>query len=122
MMLRHDHISVLPRPAERASARPGWSLTRVGRADPCRALAASDDAGGDVLLRSRWSRRSAAETRLDGGAHVGGALHNADAGRLERGHLLGGGALATRDDRAGVAHAAARGGRLTGDEADDRLL
>ena len=45
----------------------------------------------------------------------------ADAGRLERGDLLLGGAGRAGDDRAGVAHAAARGRGLPGDEADDRL-
>ena len=51
-----------------------------------------------------------------------GDLHDADPRRLHGLHLLGRGALAAGDDRAGVAHAAARGRRLPRDEADDRLL
>jgi hypothetical protein len=51
-----------------------------------------------------------------------GLFTTRDAGGAERGHLLGRRALAAGDDRAGVAHAAARRRRLAGDEADDRLL
>src|SRR5438105_8370459 len=57
----------------------------------------------------------------DGGAHVGGTLDRGDAGGLHGLHLLRGRALAARDDRAGVAHAAAGGRRLAADEADHGL-
>src|ERR1700730_14262836 len=56
------------------------------------------------------------------GAHVRGALDDLDTRRRERRHLFGRGALAACDDRAGVAHTAPGGRRLTGDKADDRLL
>ena len=45
-----------------------------------------------------------------------GLLHDRDAGGGQRRHLLGGRALAARDDRAGVAHAASGRRRLAGDE------
>jgi hypothetical protein len=45
-----------------------------------------------------------------------GRRRHLDAGLLERRDLLGGRALAARDDRARVAHALARGGRAAGDE------
>src|ERR1044072_6940106 len=52
-------------------------------------------------------------------ADVGGAADDVDA-RLRHGrHLLGRGALAAGDDRAGMAHAAARRRGLPADEADD---
>src|SRR5262249_10313319 len=54
-------------------------------------------------------------------AHVGGTLPHLAARRADPGHLLRGSALAARDDRAGVPHAAPRRRRLPGDEADDRL-
>ena len=54
-------------------------------------------------------------------AHVGRALHHADAGGRERGHLLGRRALAAGDDRAGVTHAAPRWRGLARDERHDRL-
>src|SRR5438094_796074 len=44
-----------------------------------------------------------------------------DAGGLEGGHLLSGSALPPRDDRAGVAHPAARRSGNAGNEADHRL-
>src|SRR6185503_16867830 len=62
-----------------------------------------------------------AEDAGDGGAHVRGTLDGGDAGGLHRLHLLGGGALAARDDGAGVAHAPAGGRGLAADEADHRL-
>ena len=58
-----------------------------------------------------------AEDAGDGGAHVRGALDGGDAGGFHRLHLLGGGALAARDDGAGVAHAAAGRRGLAADEA-----
>ena len=48
---------------------------------------------------------------LDRRADVGRRLDDVDAGGLHRLHLLGRGALAAGDDRAGVAHAAARAAR-----------
>ena len=55
-------------------------------------------------------------------ADVRRALHGVDAGGAHGFVFLGGGALPSADDRAGVAHAASRGRGLPGDEADDRLL
>src|SRR5258706_13481325 len=75
-------------------------------------------ASGLMMVRVRWT--AIAEVALPflahhtrhGGAHVGGALDGGDAGGFHGGHLLRGGALAPRDDRPGVAPAAAgRGGR-----------
>ena len=51
-----------------------------------------------------------------------GAFDDVDAGGGESLHLVGRGALASGDDRSGVAHATARRRGLPGDEADDRLL
>jgi hypothetical protein len=49
-------------------------------------------------------------------------IHRSDLTDIAyRRHLLGRRALAAGDDRARVAHAAARRARLAGDEADDRL-
>src|SRR5688572_32902461 len=62
-----------------------------------------------------------AEDAGDGGSHVGGTLDGGDAGRLHRPHLLGGGALAARDDGPGVAHPPAGRRRLAADEAHHRL-
>ncbi len=45
-----------------------------------------------------------------------------DTGGGERLHLVGRSALASGDDRAGVAHAPPRRRGLSGDESDDRLL
>src|SRR5207237_475058 len=55
-------------------------------------------------------------------AHVGGTLDAGDARRAERVVLRRGGAFPALDDRAGVAHALARGRGLAADERDDRLL
>src|SRR6185503_6140745 len=52
---------------------------------------------------------------------IGRQPRNLDAHRLKRGNLLLSGALAARDDRAGVAHALAFGRGLPSDEADHRL-
>ena len=51
-----------------------------------------------------------------------GLFTTRDAGRGERGHLLGGRALSSGDDGAGVAHPAPGRRGLTGDERHDRLL
>ncbi len=50
------------------------------------------------------------------------AIPPRDAGALHRLHLVRGGAAAAGDDRAGMAHAAARRRGGAGDEADHRLL
>jgi hypothetical protein len=63
-----------------------------------------------------------AEDAGHGGAEVRGGLGDRDAGGAERVELGLGGALAARDDGAGVAHPLARGGGDAGDEADDGLL
>src|SRR5574341_2133425 len=62
-----------------------------------------------------------ADDACDGRAHVGGASDRDDTRSLHGLHLLRRRALPARDDRAGVAHAAARRGRLAADEADDGL-
>src|SRR3954453_13746459 len=54
-------------------------------------------------------------------AHLARRLHDVNPGIFERRHLLGGRAFAAADDRAGVAHAAARRCGLPGDERNDRL-
>src|ERR1700682_2340145 len=54
-------------------------------------------------------------------AHLAWRLHDVNAGGLQRGHLLGGGALAAAADSAGVAHPAARRSGLAGDEGDHGL-
>src|SRR5262249_58945254 len=80
-------------------------------------------ASGLMMVRVRsmaMAPLALAEHARDGGAHVGGTLDGGDAGRFHRLHLLGGGAFAARDDRARVAHAAARRRGLAADEADDR--
>src|SRR5579863_8439359 len=48
-------------------------------------------------------------------------FHRADPGRIERAKLVGCGALAAGNDRAGVAHALARGCRYACDIGHDRL-
>jgi hypothetical protein len=62
---------------------------------------------------------------LHGGEHEATdlcrGLGNDGTGPLQRLDLVAGGALATGDDCAGVAHAAARGRGAAGDKADDRL-
>src|SRR5512143_3354750 len=84
-------------------------------------------ASGLMMVSVRWtaigdgSLPFLAHHAGDGRAHVGGALDGGDAGGFHRGHLLGGGALAARDDGAGVAHAAAGRRGLAADETDDRL-
>src|SRR6476646_11912618 len=65
---------------------------------------------------------SCAERAFDRRANLGGALHDVDACLSKGRHLLDGRSLATRDDGARVSHAASRRRRLSGDEADDRLL
>src|SRR6187455_2650051 len=61
------------------------------------------------------------EACLDELDHVERPLHDAETGALEGGDLLLGGAGGAGDDRAGVAHPAALGRRLAGNEADLRL-
>src|SRR6185295_12220506 len=84
-------------------------------------------ASGLMMVRVRWTAIAEgslpflAEHAGHGGAHVGRALDGGDASRFHGRHLLGRGPLAAGDDRAGVAHAAARRGGLTADEADHRL-
>src|SRR5829696_6125029 len=58
----------------------------------------------------------------EGLAHLGGRRRHRDTGGLEGRDLGLGVALATRDDRAGVAHALARRRGDAGDERRDRLL
>src|SRR5258708_19096106 len=55
-------------------------------------------------------------------AEIGWSLHAADAGGGHCGVLVPGGALASADDGAGVAHTAAWRRGLPGDEADDGLF
>src|SRR5690348_4429933 len=84
-------------------------------------------ASGLMMVSVRWtaiamgSLSFLADHAGHGGAHVGGALDGGDAGSLHGGHLLRRGALAARDDGAGVAHAAARRRGLTADEPHHRL-
>src|SRR5690606_12258847 len=56
------------------------------------------------------------------GAEGGRRVGDGDAGRAHGFHLVARTALAARDDRAGMTHSAARGGRNTGNEAHNRLL
>ena len=66
----------------------------------------------------RIDRHHARESR----GHVARGRRDANAGGLERLDLLGRGALAARDDGAGVAHALAGRRRGPRDEAGDRLV
>src|SRR5215210_5994407 len=54
--------------------------------------------------------------------HLGEGVGDGDAGRFEGGDLRFGGAFATGDDGAGVAHPLTWRRRAAGDEAEDRLL
>src|SRR5947199_8481152 len=65
--------------------------------------------------------RAGAERVLHRLTDVCGRVDDAYARLFERLHLLGGRALAARDDRARVAHASAGGRGLPGDEGDDGL-
>src|SRR5690606_26600407 len=56
------------------------------------------------------------------GAESGRRVRDGDASRTHGFHLVFRAALAARDDRAGMTHAAARRGRYTGNEAHNRLL
>ena len=56
----------------------------------------------------RTGGQLAAECRFDRSADFGGVADDADTGGLQRSHLLGRGALAARDNGAGIAHAAPR--------------
>src|SRR5690606_12563015 len=58
----------------------------------------------------------------EGVGHFGWCISNLDTALLEDGDLRGRGVLGAADDGTGVAHAAAGGGRGTGDETCDRLL
>src|SRR6185437_9306559 len=62
------------------------------------------------------------QPRLDQIHEIDRALRHAHAGGLEGLELFCGRSRRTRDDRAGVAHAAARWSGLAGDEPDDGLL
>src|SRR5215469_6773807 len=84
-------------------------------------------ASGLMMVSVRWTAIATGSLPFlahhagHGGAHVSGALDGGDAGGLHGGHLFRSGALAARDDGAGVAHAAARRRGLPADEADDGL-
>src|SRR5712691_1116277 len=89
---------------------------------------------GTCPVQDAWRLRSARrvsfhrspasfpEDLRDGRAHVGRAPDQRGTRLLERGHLLGRGALSPRDDRARVAHAASGRRRLAADERDDGIL
>src|SRR5690606_34802410 len=66
--------------------------------------------------------RYPSEHALEKLAHLGRVLGDLDATGFHHRQLLLGGALATGDDGAGMAHALARRGGDAGDEADHRLL
>ena len=96
-------------------------ITRTTK--PATATRAAGGSVGDATPRLEPFRDWAlALHRLHhGDAHVGRALGDRDARGAEGVLLLGGRALAARDDRAGVAHALARGRRRARDERRDGL-
>ncbi len=76
-----------------------------------------------TALRShRWARQAPFSTSSEGFAQLRRRRRHADARGLHRRDLVFRAALAARDDRAGVAHAAARRRGAAGDEADHGLL
>src|SRR5205823_11689554 len=79
-----------------AARRAGWGAVPGGRAPP-------------------------AEQLIHGAPELGGRLHGANPGRLERRVLVRRGALAARDDGPGVPHALARRSGDAGDVGDHGL-
>src|SRR5688500_8774286 len=90
--------------------RPGAALAAPGP-PPSR--------GSEVDVRT--CSRQLLQQRVQRGAKLARAGGHADARRFHRCDLVVGAALAARDDRAGVAHAAAGRGGAAGVEPDGRL-
>ena len=76
----------------------------------------------DVVQAIQRPRLTPSQQLLQRLAQLRWAWATRDSSRFHRRDLALGIALAARDDRAGMAHAAARRRGAAGDEADDRLL